>query len=262
MANMHLVTGHGNNNHVAAADDGSLNAAIFGTSSYVLNRGNKFSATVVTNNNIRIADGDLVFQGRHVRINEGTHVDLQIDNGTQGYKRNDLIVARYTKNSGSGIEEANLVVIKGTPTTGTPSDPSYVIGDIIEDHVTQADFPLYRISLNGLTVGTPVALFQQVTTTLTEAMKSSDLASWARASTKPSYTAQEVGAAPASHQHDASAINSGILPVSRGGTGKATATEALASMFAAGATVLSSNQFGTELPAPGTPGRIFFKKLQ
>jgi hypothetical protein len=37
--------------------------------------------------------------------------------------------------------------------------------------------------------------------------------------------------------------------------------EALKIMFAAGNTVLSSNQYGSTLPSAGTPGRIFFKKV-
>lgn len=43
--------------------------------------------------------------------------------------------------------------------------------------------------------------------------------SWAKSSSKPSYTAAEVGAAASSHKHSASEITSGTLPVARGGTG-------------------------------------------
>lgn len=41
------------------------------------------------------------------------------------------------------------------------------------------------------------------------------------------HTASEVGAAPASHTHSASQINSGVLPVARGGTGQTTLTPAV-----------------------------------
>ena len=37
--------------------------------------------------------------------------------------------------------------------------------------------------------------------------------------------------------------------------------EGLRKLFAAGPTVISANQYGTSLPAAGTPGRIFFKKV-
>lgn len=162
MGNLHLVTGHKGQGHVTAADHGSLYAAIFGGDSYVLNRGNKLAATVVSNNSITIADGDIVLQGRHIRLNEGNTVALTIENGAQGVKRNDLIVVRYTRDAASGVEDANLVVIKGKAVTATPSDPEYTDGDIINDHAETVDFPLYRVPLDGLTVGTLEQLFEVV----------------------------------------------------------------------------------------------------
>lgn len=72
---------------------------------------------------------------------------------------------------------------------------------------------------------------------------------------------EDIGAAAASHNHNASDINSGTLAVARGGTGQTTGNAALNSMLAAGATVLSANQYGTTLPAAGTPGRLFFLKV-
>lgn len=159
MANMHLVTGYAGEAHVTAADQGSLHAALFGEESYVLNRGSKLAATVVSNNSITIADGDIMMQGRHARIEEGSTVALTIENGTQGSYRNDLIVARYTKDASSGVEAVNLVVIKGTPADSNPSDPAYTSGDIINDNVLTADMPLYRVPLNGITVQPLVPLF-------------------------------------------------------------------------------------------------------
>lgn len=160
MGNMHIVTGFRGENHVTAADVGSFNAAIFGSGQYVLNRGSKFATTILTNNSIRVADGDLLIQGRHVRLNEGSYVDLTIENGAQGFLRNDLIVARYTKDSNSGVEDVNLVVIKGTPAASNPVDPEYTSGDIINDHVYLADMPLYRVPLDSLNVQTLVPLFE------------------------------------------------------------------------------------------------------
>lgn len=53
----------------------------------------------------------------------------------------------------------------------------------------------------------------------------------------------------------------GTTPIESGGTGSDDGAEGLANLFAAGITVLSSNQYGTSLPAAGTKGRIFFKKV-
>lgn len=52
-----------------------------------------------------------------------------------------------------------------------------------------------------------------------------------------------------------------IVPIANGGTGSSDGVTGLKNLFAAGITVLSSYQYGDELPAAGTVGRIFFKRL-
>lgn len=83
-----------------------------------------------------------------------------------------------------------------------------------------------------------------------------DLAEWAKADSKPSYEYSEIRGKPTTfipsiHTHRAEDIAAGILPIKRGGTGAATAPEALQRL---GITV------GTgEPPATGTPGSIYVK---
>lgn len=159
MGNMHLVTGYLGQEHITATDQGAFNAALIGRDQFVLDVGNALAAQIISNNQIRILDGELMMQGRFVRLNPGTYVDLFIENGAQGVKRNDLIVARYTKNTVSGIESVDLVVIKGTAVVSGPVDPAHTEGDITDGAVALHDFPLWRIPLDGLNVGEPVALF-------------------------------------------------------------------------------------------------------
>ncbi len=160
MGNLHLVTGYAGQEHVTAVDHGAFNAALIGTGQFVLEKGKVFEAQVISNNQIRVFDGELMMQGRFVRLNPGTYVDLTIENGTQGMKRNDLIAARYTKNTGTGVEEVNLVVIKGTAAGSNPADPKYTEGDVASGEAVLNDFPLWRIPINGLNVGTPEMLFE------------------------------------------------------------------------------------------------------
>ena len=156
---LHLITGHAGREHISAADHGAFNVALLLPGSYVLNAGNKFSAQVVTNNSIKISDGELIMQGRHVRLNPGETEEITIANGQQDYKRNDLIVARYTKDSTEGIESVAFVVIQGEPSVSDASDPQHVEGNILNGVLT-ADFPLYRVPLDGLNVGVLVPLFE------------------------------------------------------------------------------------------------------
>lgn len=52
----------------------------------------------------------------------------------------------------------------------------------------------------------------------------------------------------------------GTVPIANGGTGASDGATGLANLFAAGSTVLSSNQYGETLPTAGSAGRLFFKK--
>lgn len=150
-----LVTGHAGKAHATAEQAAGLNAGILGLDDYVLNVHDKFEITVVSANKVTIGTGELVMQGRHV--SQGTPEDLIVTNGSQGQKRNDLIVCRYAKGSQS-VESAKLVVVRGTPTTGTPTDPALNTTSPLDGGTTY-DMALYRIPLDGITIGTPVPLF-------------------------------------------------------------------------------------------------------
>ena len=150
-----LVTGHANKAHATAEQAAGLNAGILGLDDYVLNVHDKLKITVVSANKVTIGTGELVMQGRHV--SQGTPEDLIVTNGSQGQKRNDLIVCRYAKGS-QNIESAKLVVVRGTPTTGTPTDPAVNTTSPLDGGTTY-DMPLYRIPLNSIAIGTPVPLF-------------------------------------------------------------------------------------------------------
>ena len=53
----------------------------------------------------------------------------------------------------------------------------------------------------------------------------------------------------------------GSVPITKGGTGATDGSTGLANLLASGNMVLSAYQYGDALPAAGTPGRLFFKKL-
>lgn len=137
--------------HVTADDVGGFKAGIVGEEDYMLQAGEQMKATLVSNNKIRIAEGESVMQGRHWRIKPNTYEDVTINNGTQGQKRKDAIVARYTKNSSSGIEKIELAVLQGTDTTETPVEPTPTKGDI-RTGTLKHEMLLYIVELNGLNV--------------------------------------------------------------------------------------------------------------
>ena len=148
---MNIITGYRAEPHITAQQDRNANIGIFGSGAHILDVGAQMSATVVSANEIEIADGTMVAEGCTAEIARGTTESLAIENGNQGMLRIDLIVARYSKASGTGIEDMSLVVITGTPASASPAVPTYNTG-VIADGDSPVDFPLYRVNLNGISI--------------------------------------------------------------------------------------------------------------
>jgi len=148
---MNIITGYKGAPHVTAQQDRDINSAIFTNGVYILNIGSKMAATIVSANEITIADGLVIAQGCTAEVERGTSESLAIDNGDQGMLRKDLIVLRYSKDASTGVEDMELDVIKGTPSASSPATPSYTSGSIA-DGDTLAEFPLYTVNLNGITI--------------------------------------------------------------------------------------------------------------
>lgn len=156
---LHLITGYAGREHITSADQGSYNAATFGNGDYVFDTGKKFKYTILSNNSIRIEDGEAMMQGRFIKMPAGTTEDVTIENGTQGMRRYDLIVIRYEKDASTSVESTELIVIKGTASASTPIVPTHNHGDINNDGAIINDMPLYRVSLNGLNIESVTALY-------------------------------------------------------------------------------------------------------
>lgn len=148
---MNIITGYRAEPHITAQQDRNVNMGIFGAGTHIVNIGSKMAATVVSANEITIADGLLVAEGCTAEIERGTSESLEIANGSQAMLRKDLIVARYTKASGTGVEDMQLAVITGTPAASNPALPSYNTGSIVQGD-TLVDFPLYTVNLDGISI--------------------------------------------------------------------------------------------------------------
>lgn len=159
---MVIITGYRDEPHVSSQQDRNTNIAIFGGGAKILKGvDSEMAATVVSANEVQVEDGMLVAEGCTACIERGTNDSLTIDNGAQGMQRIDLIVARYTRNAGTAVEDMQLVVIKGTPAASNPAVPAHNTG-LIADGDSPVDFPLYKVNLDGISITSVVALVDTI----------------------------------------------------------------------------------------------------
>ena len=148
---MNIITGYRGEPHITGQQDRDINMSVFGSGLYILNIGEKLAATIISANEIQIADGLMIADGCAAEVARGATESMAIENGAQGMRRIDLIVARYTRDAGTGVEDMQLAVIKGTPAASNPAIPSYNTGSIAQGD-TIVDFPLYAVNLDGISI--------------------------------------------------------------------------------------------------------------
>ena len=109
--------------------------------------GERFKATVISNNKVRIGNGVLNVGGHMGRTTYGDYVDVTIENGVSEQNRNDLIIARFVIGDTDTYE---LDVKKGV--SGKEAvDPELVQEDLYNGGKTR-EYPLYRVKIEGLSI--------------------------------------------------------------------------------------------------------------
>ena len=151
-----LVDGKAGTAHISSEDKAIIHQAKFSKSDVVYDWGDAFKCSMSSSNRATVGTGCASIQGLDWHITAAESVT--ISNGSQGMKRNDIICAHYHRDSSTGVEKVELVVLKGTPNATAAADPTIPSGKILSGAV-DAYMPLWRIPLDGITVGTPVRLF-------------------------------------------------------------------------------------------------------
>ena len=151
-----LVDGKAGVAHISSEDKAIIHQAKFSKSDVVYDWGDAFKCSMSSSNRATVGTGCASIQGLDWHITAAESVT--ISNGSQGMKRNDIICAHYNRNPKTGNELVELVVLKGSPNATAAADPKVPSGKILSGAV-DAYMPLWRIPLDGITVGTPVRLF-------------------------------------------------------------------------------------------------------
>ena len=132
--------------HITPEDDAAIYESIVGTDG-VFTVGERFKATVISNNKVRIGNGVLNVGGHMGRTTYGDYVDVTIENGVSEQNRNDLIIARFVIGDTDTYE---LDVKKGV--SGKEAvDPELVQEDLYNGGKTR-EYPLYRVKIEGLSI--------------------------------------------------------------------------------------------------------------
>lgn len=148
---MKILTGKTGTPHVTSQQFRQLVEGTVGQESYILTSGENLEPELSSNNLLKIRSGMMSHHGNLSTVEIGTYDEVTIQNGTQGMKRIDLVVNRYTKNDETGIEENEWVVIMGTPDADSPVAPAYMEGNLQEGDLVD-DCPVFEVHLDGINV--------------------------------------------------------------------------------------------------------------
>ena len=145
-----LMDGRTGEAHISSEDWATFNAATYGVTEGVFDWGDGFKLAMSTSNKGTLGAGAGLVDGKRVWVK--TPESVTIESGGQGVKRHDVVGIQYETHS-TNLERAVVKVVKGTP-AASPADPD----------LPSKFLPLWRVPLDGLNVGAPVALFDKLPT--------------------------------------------------------------------------------------------------
>lgn len=145
-----IVTSYQGFDHITADQMADFQRGLLGNSC-ILPVGSKMEVNIQTANQITVADGVVVYDGREIHIPYGTSENVAITSGTQGMLRNDIVCLQYNRDESSGVESVEFVTIAGTPVASDPQDPAYSNLDI-RTGVFMSQKPFCRVRLDGTAI--------------------------------------------------------------------------------------------------------------
>ena len=148
---MKIISGKTGSPHVTSQQFRQIFEGIIGDESCILPCGENLTPELQTNNSLKIRSGLMYHHGNLSTVELGTYDEVTIQNGTQGMKRIDLVVNRYTREEESGTEKNEWIVIQGTPHASSPTVPGYTEGNLQDGDLVD-DCPYLEVHLDGINV--------------------------------------------------------------------------------------------------------------
>ena len=107
---MEIVSGLGEKPHVTSQQFRQILEGTIGQKSYIITSGENLEPELAANNLLKIRSGMMSHHGNVSSVKIGTYDEVELTNGSQGMKRIDLVVNRYTRNAETNIEKNEWVV--------------------------------------------------------------------------------------------------------------------------------------------------------
>ena len=124
---------------------------IIGQGSYIITSGENLKPELSSNNLLKIRSGMMAHHGCISCVDIGTYDEVTLTNGSQGMKRIDLIVNRYTRNAETEVENCSWKVIHGTPVASNPAVPAYTSGNLQNGDLVD-ECPAFEVHYDGINV--------------------------------------------------------------------------------------------------------------
>lgn len=148
---MEIVSGLGEKPHVTSQQFRQVLEGTIGQKSYIITSGENLEPELAANNLLKIRSGMMSHHGNVSSVKIGTYDEVELTNGSQGMKRIDLVVNRYTRNAKTNIEKNEWVVIMGTPVASNPVAPAYTVGNLQKGDLVD-DCPVFELHYDGINV--------------------------------------------------------------------------------------------------------------
>ena len=148
---MKIVSGRTGSPHVTSQQFRQMLEGIIGQGSYIITSGENLKPELSSNNLLKIRSGMMAHHGCISCVDIGTYDEVTLTNGSQGMKRIDLIVNRYTRNAETEVENCSWKVIQGKPVASNPAVPAYTSGNLQNGDLVD-ECPAFEVHYDGINV--------------------------------------------------------------------------------------------------------------
>lgn len=120
----------------------------------------KLAVQLISNNELRVKSGSFCIGGHYGYIPNGTYETCYVAPGNVGFRRKDLIIARYTRIG--NLDYIGIQIYTGVPSKGEPVVPTYTVSDLNANGKVR-EIPLHVVELLDMDIVSVTSVFPKRT---------------------------------------------------------------------------------------------------